>query len=35
MNRARAVKPWTWAIVLRDQGPKSRDFICAMHTLRT
>jgi hypothetical protein len=34
-QRARAVVPWTWARMLRDQGPKSRDFICAMHTLRT
>jgi hypothetical protein len=32
---ARAVKPWTWARVLRDHGPRSRDFICAMLTLRT
>jgi hypothetical protein len=32
---ARAVKPWTWARVLRDTGPKSRDFICAMLILRT
>src|ERR1700675_5062495 len=27
--------PWTWMRVLRDQGPKSRDFICAMLTLHT
>jgi hypothetical protein len=27
--------PWTWARVLRDQGPRSRDFLCAMLTLRT
>jgi hypothetical protein len=27
--------PWTWARILRDHGPKSRDFICAMLTLRT
>ena len=32
---ARAVKPWTWARMLRDHGPKSRDFICAMLILRT
>lgn len=34
-RRARAVVPWTWARILRDHGPKSRDFRCAMLTLRT
>jgi hypothetical protein len=33
--RARAVMPWTWARVLRDHGPKSRDFGYAMLILRT
>jgi len=32
---AHAVMPWTWARVLRDQGPRSRDFLCAMLVLRT
>jgi hypothetical protein len=35
---ARPVVPWTWARVLRDHYPSrkgSRDFLCAMHTLRT
>jgi hypothetical protein len=34
----RAVMPWTWGRKLRDEGPRgqgSRDFIAAMHTLRT
>jgi hypothetical protein len=27
--------PWTWMRVLRDEGPKNRDFLCAMLTLHT
>jgi hypothetical protein len=34
-QRARAVVPWSWARILRDHGPRSRDFRCAMLTLRT
>jgi hypothetical protein len=32
---ARAVKAWTWARKIRDSGPASRDFLCAMLTLHT
>lgn len=35
LNVARVVSPWTWAKALRDHGPKDRDFLCAMFTLRT